>query len=233
MHTCLKFMVMGIAVLLTAGAQEVFAEGDNTLRLGEYFLHYDAHAPDLAGSGIGAVPPGVNLSVNNVHTLYFAYVRRLSSKFDVEFAFGAPPTTVVVGKGPAKLGSVPYAGQQLATSRWIASTVLLNYKFFDDTAKLRPYVGVGVNYTHFTDNTATAAGNAAFGGPTSATLSNSFGWAAAAGLMYQVDPQWSLYGSYSLSQIKSDMTANTSGAIRTTTVDFHPSALVFSVGYSF
>lgn len=139
----------------------------------------------------------------------------------------------MVGKGPAKLGSVPYAGQEVATSRWFSPTLLLNYKFLDESSQLRPYAGLGINYTHFSDITSTAAGNAALGGPTSATLSNSLGWAATVGLSYRLQERWSIYGSYSMSQVKSDMVANTSGVIRTTSVDFRPSAVVLSVGYSF
>ncbi len=139
----------------------------------------------------------------------------------------------MVGKGPATIGSVPYAGQNLATSRWFSPTALLNYNFFDESAQIRPYVGVGVNFTRFSDNTLTAAGQAAFGGPTSATLSDSTGWAATTGVSYRLQDRWNLHASYSLSQIKSNLSANTSGAIRSTSIDFKPSAIVLSVGYSF
>ena len=225
--------LFAMMALLAGFGGTAHADNDNTIRVGQYFVHYDAQATDVSGTGVGAVPPGVNMSVNDVQTMYFAYVRRLSPKFDLEFAFGIPPTTTMVGKGKTQLGSVPYAGQNVATSKCISPTLLLNYKFLDESSRLRPYVGAGVNYTHFSDNTATAAGMAALGGPTSATLSDSFGWAATAGLSYRLQEHWSVYGSYSMSQVKSDMTANTSGAIRTTSINFRPSAVVLSVGYSF
>ena len=41
-------------------------------------------------------------------------------EFDLELAFGVPPETKTVGKGPATLGSVPYAGATIATSKWAA-----------------------------------------------------------------------------------------------------------------
>ena len=233
MITNTRVVLFAIAALLAGLSSAAQAENDNTIRLGEYFVHFDTHASDLSGTGVGSVPPGVNMSVNDVQTLYFAYVRRLSPKFDLELAFGNPPQTTMVGKGPAKLGSVPYAGQEVATSRWISPTLLLNYKFLDESSRLRPYVGLGMNYTHFYDNTATAAGSAALGGPTSATLSDSFGWAATVGISYRLEENWSLYASYSQSQIKSNMSANTSGVIRTTSIDFRPSSFVLSAGYSF
>jgi outer membrane protein len=219
--------VIGSVGLVSAVQAE---EENNSIRLGAYFVHYDAHASDVSGP---FVPSGVNLKVDDVQTIYFAYVRRLSPSLAVELAGGVPPKTNTVGKGPATLGSVPYSGQTIGTSKWFSPTALLLYRFRDESEALRPYVGAGVNYTHFFDNTSTAAGNAGNGGPTSITLSNSFGWAATVGVSYRLQDHWSAHLSYSMSQVKSDMVANTSGALRRTSIDFRPSAVVLSAGYSF
>jgi hypothetical protein len=50
---------------------------------------------------------------------------------------------------------------------------------------------------------------------------------------YRIAGNWHLYGSYSWSQVKTDLTADTAGVIRTTRISFGPQALVLSVGYSF
>jgi hypothetical protein len=44
---------------------------------------------------------------------------------------------------------------------------------------------------------------------------------------------WGLYASYSYSRVRSDLTADTAGVIRTTRISFAPGALVLSAGYSF
>src|SRR5208337_951892 len=98
----------------------------NSLRLGTYTVFYHTSADDLAGP---YVPPGVNQKAENVVTLYGAYVRTLSSRFDVEFAAGWPPIVSTKGVGPAKLGSVPYNGEIVASARWIAPSLLVEYKF--------------------------------------------------------------------------------------------------------
>ena len=203
---------------------------DNTVRLGLYYIRYQSSADDLSGP---YVPSGVNLSVEDVTTPYFAYVRRLSVHFDVELAAGLPPLTKTTGRGPTELGSVPYNGQVISSARWCAPTLLLNYKFFDDSAPLRPYIGIGVNYVNFYDRQATAAGNAASGGPTSISLPSSWGPAGTIGLRYQLPQNWSFYASYSASMVNSRLTANTAGVIRTSEIHFGPQALVFAVGYSF
>jgi outer membrane protein len=220
------------AVLALASAAAARAEDahPNQVRLGMYYVHYDTSADDIRGP---YVPPGVNLSVDDLVTLYVAYTRELSTHFELELAFGYPPLTKTVGRGPATLGSVPYNGQVISTARWIAPTLLLNYKFFDETHRLRPYVGIGVNYTKFVSRQSTAAGNAVSGGPTSISLPASMGPAGDVGLSYRVMDRLSVYVSYSASFVRSRLTANTAGVIRTSDINFGPRALVVSAGYSF
>ena len=202
----------------------------NSARIGLYSVFFHVKADDLSGP---YVPPGANLDANNVNTLYLGYVRRLSSHFDVELAVGYPPEQKTVGKGPATLGSVPYDGQVIATARWLAPTVLFEYKFFDDNSKLRPYIGAGVNYTTFYDRDSTAQGNAASGGPTKLSLTSSVGPAGTAGLAYNLGGHWNVYASYSISQVKTKLNADTAGVIRTTHISFGPQVFIASVGYSF
>jgi outer membrane protein len=202
----------------------------NSLRAGLYAVFYHSTADDLSGP---YVPPGVNIDAKDVQTLYLGYVRRLSPHFGVELAVGYPPLTKTTGRGPATLGSVPYDGQVISTARWLAPTVLLEYTFLSENSKLRPYIGVGVNYTTFYDRDSTAEGNAASGGPTKLSLTSSVGPAGTVGLAYNIVNHWNFYASYSASQVKTKLNADTAGVIRTTHISFGPQALVLSVGYSF
>jgi outer membrane protein len=202
----------------------------NEIRLGMYAIFYDASAQDISGP---FVPSGLNVHVKNVQTLYVAYERAFSTHFGLELAAGWPPTTKTYGRGPATVGSVPYNGQELSSAKWLAPSALLTYKFFDERAALRPYVGVGATYVNFYDRQSTAAGDAITGGPTKISLRSSLGPTATAGLAYRVSPRWGLYASYSFSRVRTDLTADTAGVLRTTRVSFAPGALVVSGGYSF
>ena len=220
-----------VAVTLAVGAhaadEDVFS---NSVRLGAYYVTYDTKADDLRGP---YVPGGVNLKLKDVVTPYFAYVRRLNNHFSVELAMGAPPLTKTYGKGPAKLGSVPYNGQEIVTARWLAPTLLLNYTFFDESVRLRPYIGAGINYTRFYSRQSTPAGDAASGGPTSISLTTSVGPAATVGLNYRITRRFYMILSASASEVDSDLTANTAGVLRKTHVSFGPRAAVLAAGYSF
>lgn len=227
-----KIVTLAVGAALALAASGAFAEegGANTVRLGMYFVHFDANASDISGP---YAPSGLNFHFDNVETLYLAYVRTISTHFNVEFAFGYPPLTKTEGRGPAKLGSVPYDGQVISTARWFSPSVVFNYVFGDADSRLRPYVGLGVNYTRFLARQSTAAGDAASGGPTSISLPASVGPTVTVGLSYRVAERWHVFASYSVAQVNSRLKADTAGVLRTSNIDFWPNTVVISAGYSF
>jgi outer membrane protein len=228
----MRFVTLLVATATLVSAVPALADElpSNNARIGLYSVFYHVSADDLSGP---YVPPGANIDAKNVETLYLAYVRRLSAHFDVELTLGYPPLQKTVGKGPATLGSVPYDGQIIATARWLAPTLLAEYMFFSEDSRWRPYIGVGINYTNFYDRDSTAQGNAASGGPTKLSLTSSVGVAGTVGLTYRIANNWNAYASYSATQVKTRLEADTAGVIRTTHISFGPQALVVAVGYSF
>src|SRR6202049_2769861 len=172
-----KFALRALPIALLVVTGSIAAADqipNNTLRIGEYWVFYHVYADDISGP---FVSPGSNLTVKNVQTLYLAYLRRLSTHFTAELAFGIPPLTKTYGKGPATVGSVPYNGQYISSARWLAPSALIEYVFCDESHKLRPYIGVGLNYGVFYDRNSDAAGDRGAGGPASIFLPNSLGTA--------------------------------------------------------
>jgi outer membrane protein len=231
--TKIKFGVLTMAAVL-AGSYTGAASADdllaNDVRIGSYSVFYHTSAEDLSGP---YVPPGVNFRAENLETLYFGYIRWLTPDINLELAMGYPPLAKVKGSGPATLGSVPYNGQVVSSARWIAPTLLVEYNFLSVNSPFRPFIGAGVNYTTFYDRDSTAVGNAASGGPTRTSLTASVGPAVTTGLSYRITDRWHLHSSYSWSRVKSNLTADTDGVIRTSRISFGPQALVISIGYSF
>ena len=227
-----KKAIAALAGMLALGlcCRQALAQDDNTVRFGLYSVFYHTHADDVSGP---FTPSGLSATVPNVNTLYLAYLRRLTAHLQVEFTAGVPPQTDIVGKGPNKVGSVPYNGQVLGHVSWLSPTVLLHYVFLDESARWRPYVGAGVNYTHFFDREVNANGAAALGGPTSISQSNSIGPAASVGMGYRPKEHWEVIASLSGAKVKSDLTLNTAGVVRHTTADFWPVTLVIAIGWKF
>lgn len=229
-----RFILCGSLMLLATAAVHAASAPDpvrsNELRLGAYFVQYSVKADDFSGP---FTPPGLNADLENVTTLYAGYIRRLSEHFALEFAFGVPPRTTTVAKGPASVGAVPFNGQKILTARWLSPTVLIEYVFLHEDSRVRPFIGVGINHTIFMERKITDAGIAIVGGPTRVELPASTGVAGTAGLSLRVTDRLHVYGSYSMAQVKSRLTTNTLGIVRTSNVDFSPRTWVVSVGYSF
>jgi outer membrane protein len=230
--------VLGLGLGLAAlGTGTVHADNDvgagdhpNTFALGLYDVSFHVHADDISGP---YTPPGLNVRNPSVNTLYMGYTRRLSPHFDAELALGVPPVTRSVAKGPALVGSVPFNGQTIATTRWLAPSALIKYNLFSPSAMFRPYLGVGVNYTKFVSRQVTAAGDAISGGPTSLSLPVSVGPVANAGVSYHPFDRFVVIASYSASWVNTRLTTDTAGILRTSHVEFNPRAVVLAVGYQF
>ena len=239
MRNLTRTRAVPVALALTAAASIGYTTSasaedipSNTVRVGMYAIFYHVTAENIQGPFI---PAGTNLNVDlkNTQTAYFAYIRRLSSVLDLELAFGVPPKTSTIGKGPDKVGSVPYNGQEIATAKWLAPSLLLEYRLLKEDNPFQPYVGLGINYTSFYDRQVTPAGQQVIGGPTRLSLTSSVGPVATVGLKYQPHTRWNVFVSYSISSVDTDLKADTAGEIHTTRVHFGPQALVFGAGYSF
>jgi outer membrane protein len=230
MKTTTTIALLGAALGLLVSSMSASAQDNNIVRIGLFAVFYHTAADDVQGP---FVPPGVSADVGNVQTVYLAYLRRLNRHLSLELAGGVPPKTDTIGKGPATLGAVPWNGVKVGTVRWLSPSVLLEYNFFDESSRFRPYVGAGVNFTHFYDRQINAAGQAALGGPTQISLRNSIGPAGTIGFVYRVANHWHVDASISAAQIESDLQANTEGVVRKSHVNFNPQTIVAAVGYSF
>lgn len=203
---------------------------EQTVYLGGAYIKVDSQSPALKG-GAPLPPPGANIDVDDARTIVFGYKRYFTDHWGVDFALGIPPRHKVYGKDFLK----PFG--QVASVKQVAPTVFVNYRFGDAGDRLRPFVGVGINYTHFTGGRSTASGEAASGGPTTIKLKDSVGLAAQVGVSYALTKEWSLNASFAMAKVKADQKATTTTRegpiVRTTTIDFNPKVFCVTVGYSF
>ncbi len=230
-----SFKIALAAALLGPGAQlcraaDVGPMPPNEVRVGMYAVFYNFSAQNLYGQ---YTIPGLNATIENVQTPYFAYERYLPWHLSLEVAFGVPPLTKVSGKGPATVGSVPFNGQELLTARWLAPSFLVNYTFLDEHYALRPYVGLGFTYVNFVSRNTSPEANQIVGGPTRVSLPSSIGPNVTFGLTYRIAQRWSAHASYSIARVRTLLTTDTAGVYRFSHVSFQPGALVVSVGYAF
>ncbi len=206
-----------------------------TFQLG--LANIEPNSSVTAVSGPLTPPDALSLKVQSKSTVFFSASMPINEQWDAELALGLPPThdnTLVVLNPTAVPGSVAARDGQLAgRARQVFPTLFANYKFGDKNSQIRPFVGVGINYTFFDNTESTAVNDATNGGPTSIKLSSSIGPAMQLGVTAKLGGPWSLTGSWSTARVKTTMTSNTLGIERKADILFHPSIFIVAVGYSF
>lgn len=204
---------LALAAALALGCGVAQAE-DNIFKVG--VTRYDTHSRTNGISGIG-VPPGADAETNDATTIIFVYERLFTPNIGAEIVLGIPPTI----KAKAT-GSVAFLGDNVLSAKNLAPTLLFNYHFFSPGDTWRPYLGVGINYTHFTNVKSSLAPDVKMG--------NSTGLALQAGINYAITKDIGLFASIAKINVKSKVVA-VSSTVLTTTVDFRP--IVYSAGVSY
>jgi len=207
-----KIRAFGLLLAAATAGGAVQAQ-DSTIKFG--ITYYQTHAKTNGVTGIG-VPPGADASVGNATTAIFVYEYQYAPNLGAELVLGIPPKIKASGAG-----SVAFLGE-VVEARNLAPTLLFNYHFGQQGDMLRPYAGLGINYTRFT-NAKSPYGY-------DVNLSDSWGLAGQVGIDYAINKQWGAYTSVAMVKVKSDLTA-VGATVLQTTIDFRP--IVYSAGLSY
>lgn len=230
-----KLLLSAAVAAMVLGASGTALAQSTTLKLG--FANIEPNSSASAISGPFTPVNALSLEVQSQQTLFFSATREIDAHWEAELALGVPPThdvAVVVLNPAAVPGSVAVLNGQIgAKVRQVAPTLFANYRFGDSTSQIRPFVGIGVNYTVFDKAESTAVNDAINGGPTTLKLDDSIGLALQLGVTAKLGGPWSLTGAWSTAQVKTKLTTNTLGIERTADITFHPSVFTIAVGYSF
>lgn len=209
------------AAAVAAMATPAFAEqGDWLVRLRGIYV-----APqDDAGPVLPAVPTG-SVSVDDaiVPELDFTYF--LTNHIGAELILATSPHDI---NGAAALSGLG----KIADTMALPPTLTLQYHFAPE-AKVRPYVGAGVNWTIFYSEDSTATLDGALGGATKVSLDDSFGWAVQAGVDFDITERVFLNLDIKYIDIDTTATLNTGGAINTVDVDINPIVAGIGLGMRF
>lgn len=231
MKKTLQLSLVAAGALLAAGS----ALAQFTIQLG--VANVDPGASASPTTGALTPPNALSLNVKPQVTPFFSVSRAIDDNWDVQLALGAPPThdiTLKVVNASALPPSVASQnGQKIGTVAQVAPTLFANYKFGQASDALRPFIGLGVNYTMFIDPKSNSLNDSINGGPTNSRLSDSWGWAAQVGAVYKLSGPWSISGTWSTADVRTTLTTNTLGIERKTDIKFSPSVFILAVGYSF
>lgn len=217
------------AMLGAAQAHAQQQEFDQAVALGYAHIHFNTSSGELAGP---LTPEGVRVRLQDTQTLAFSYTRRLAGPWSLLLQAGVPPTVNIKGAGTAAA-----LGQAGSSKAWFPAA-LVTYTA-PNAGPLKPYAGLGLNYTFFTNKTISGAYTAAFGGSASnATMSGSLGGVAKLGSELALSRRWYADFAYSHYWIRTTATVSTAtpGAgdvARTLDVGADPNVFSVMLGYRF
>lgn len=241
-----KFAACAVLCVMAGSA----AAQSYTFKLGGARLDPRATSSDLHGvfpswAGNMEVPDGVQLAVQSKSTIYFSVARAINDHWEAELALGVPPKADVKLRvsDSAKQESGYLAGydnQVVARITAVTPTAFLNYKFGEAGSKYRPFVGIGINYSHITATTSpvgdrfyAANGAVTSEAPVDIKLTDSIGLAFQAGVSYKLDQKWSVHASWMTAAVKNNMEITTPTSHQSASYRYHPSVFTATVGYTF
>jgi len=154
--------------------------------------------------------------------LNFTYM--FTDNFAVELVAASPFTHKVQLEG---------VSGELAEVTQLPPTLLVEYYFGNAQSKLRPYVGVGINYTIFFDDSFTGNPNASSLNLENLELSNSVGLAAKVGVDYMISEKWLVNASVMYADINTDVEFDSILGHSKVKTDIDPFVYMVSLGYVF
>lgn len=144
----------------------------------------------LESGGVSTPLDGSGVSVDNSFVPEVDVTYMVTDNIGIEAIAGIAIHDVKLeGPGAALTGLGFNDGFKIFDSWVLPPTVTVQYHFMQES-NIRPYVGVGVNYTAFLWNDATDNLEAAVGSPIEVDMDNRFTWAAQFGADIDIDDRF-------------------------------------------
>ena len=209
-------------------------------------------APLQSSSALGTfTSPGTGGQIHNTFTAELSTTYFVTDNIALDLVTGIPPklklyaqgTVAPFGPGGPSLGLGNL--QPLATTRSWPPVLFLKYFFGNAQTKLRPFVGIGANYTWYshTELNPTFSGAlqqvAGPGGQVKASLSPSWNPAFAAGASYNFSKNWYATARVTYLPLKTNATVSSVAAngqtvlSNTTHIKADPWISFVGIGYRF
>lgn len=205
-------LAAAVVAALSAAPAMAIEQGDWLVRFGVGHVSPNDSSSDFSGaSGVGAAVDGDTKPILNV-----TYMLTDNIGIDVLGAWPFEHDISAKGGLNGKVGS----------TKQLPPTVGLQYHF-RPKASVRPYVGVGVNYTHFWDEKLNATGQAVLG---TLELDDSFGVAGQVGVDVDINDQWFVNADVRYIRIKTEGTTANVGKVD---VEIDPWVFILGVGTRF
>ncbi|MDR3534663.1 MAG: OmpW family outer membrane protein [Rhodopila sp.] len=230
--------ICSAALIDDANAQSA---GSITLSTGWLHVAPQGDATPLTVESVGGVAVNQQIAGSGAHasstnTVGITTEYYVTDNIGVAMLFGLPLKVNLVGDGTLqKYGN-------LGSTRPMPPAIELRYHLFSAESKFRPYLGLGVNYTWFTQvrttNSQFITDSLGPGGSAHATLSSSWNPVFEIGANYAITKHWSVGTSLGYVPVKTHLTlygqtATGTQIVSRSTLRLNPVNVFVNVAYTF
>jgi len=218
-----------LAVCLSLSSSAIFAldAGDWLIRGRAISIRPAASSEDIFSDKTGGTVANTELDVDDSWSLDIDFTYMLTKNWGAELLLDTSSKHDIVGKGStlAPLGTI-------AETRVLPPALILQYHFSPDQ-KIRPYAGLGFNYTYFFDEKSTSSLDNAFNGGNTISnlkLDSSFGLVGQVGMDYDLGND--LFFNLDVKYMRIGTTATfSSQALGNVNTDVDINPWVFGIGF--
>lgn len=220
--------VMGAGMLLAAMPALAIEEGDIIVRVGATSVQPHESSSVISTTATGPLA-GTAARVGNDIQLGLNFVYMYSDNIGVELLAATPFEHDLEVSGLSRYG---FTTTHLGSTKHLPPTLTALYYFGSSSDAVRPYAGLGVNYTTFFRE---SLGNHARTelAADRLKLDDSWGLSARAGVDWDLNNQWILNASFWRIDIDTQANLNSALGKVSADVDIDPWVYMVSVGYKF
>ena len=217
-----KIIAAAALITLSFGAHAQSA-GTKMIRIGANQITPQVNSGNLTAPSFPNTKTDVSSDTQLGGGLTYMYTDNISVDVPLSFPF----THKLLGAG-----ALSGAGQ-VGSVKALPFTVFGQYRFNEAVALFRPYVGIGLTYAYFYDETGSGALTAITnpgGKPTTLSVGSKFAITPQIGFSYVLNDKWTLDTSYSKTMLKNRTTFSTGQTIDTT---LNPNTFSLGLGMKF
>ena len=221
-----------LALAIAAPSVQAHQAGDIIVRAGAITVQTDESSSSVKGDrgALGAVGNiGGKASINNDTQLGLNFAYMVTDQWAVELLAATPFKHDAKIKGTTALGGA--ANGKLGSFKHLPPTLSAVYYPMDSGSVFQPYVGLGVNYTKFFDESVSSSAKQR--GFTSLNIKDTWGWAAQVGADYMLTDNIMLNGQIRYIDIDTTAYASHSLGRAKVNIDVKPWVYMVGLGYKF
>ncbi len=211
-----------VALALMSAAAQAHREGEFIVRAGlaQVDPKESSDSLEVAGAALG----GTGVGLDSAAALGLAATYMLTDKVGIEVLAATPFQHTIAAKG---LGI-----DRVGSTKHLPPTISLQYYPLNAGSAIQPYVGVGLNYTTFFQESVSGQAKAALGA-SNLELDDSTGLAVQVGVDWHLSDRWLLNAAVWRMDIDTTGTLDTALGRVKVDVDVDPWAYMVGVGYKF